>query len=83
MRINEAKSRFELEKNDLVVFADFERHGKALIIRYVESPPELRGTGAASELMQHIVNYARDEGFSINPVCSYAASWISRNTKNE
>jgi len=51
VRDNPDKSSFELDLGGQVVFACYARHGSTLIIPYVEAPPSLCGTGAASQLM--------------------------------
>ena len=80
MQINEAKSRFEILKNDGVVYADFEVRGDQLVIPYVYAPPQLRGSGAAGELMQEVLDYSREKNLKIVPICGYAAAWLKRNT---
>lgn len=76
---NTAKSRFEYTVNGATAFADYRREGSTLYIDYVEAPPELRGTGAAGNLMKHIMEAAQRENLKVVPICGYAASWISRN----
>jgi uncharacterized protein len=78
VRDNAASSRFELEREELVAFATYQRQGSNLVIRHVESPLPLRGKGVAGELMQGIVDMARSEGWTITPLCSYAAAWMRR-----
>jgi predicted GNAT family acetyltransferase len=73
---NREKSRFELDVNGQIVFADYRRQDSVLVILYIEAPPSLRGTGAASRLMEAIAEIARSEGRKIAPLCDYAASWI-------
>jgi predicted GNAT family acetyltransferase len=75
---NAAGRRFELDIDGQVVFADYERRGSALVIRYVEAPPPLRGTGAADTLMRGVAEIARREGRTIMPLCSYAGAWLRR-----
>ena len=43
----------------------------------------LRGTGAASRLMQQIVDHARAEKLVIVPRCSYATAWFERHPEAE
>lgn len=78
---NTAKSRFELQVGHAVAYADYRRDNGVLFIDYVEAPQELRGTGAAGRLMQHVVEAAKRENLSITPICGYAATWLSRNAK--
>jgi predicted GNAT family acetyltransferase len=75
---NVERGRFELDVNGQVVFARYGRQGPVMAIYHVEAPPPLRGTGAASRLMQGVVEVARAEGCKIAPYCGYAAAWIRR-----
>jgi predicted GNAT family acetyltransferase len=75
---NREQSRFELEEGGAVAFANYQRDGATLVIRYVEAPPVLRGTGAAGRLMQGVMEIARSEGSKVVPLCGYAAAWIRR-----
>ena len=43
----------------------------------------LRGTGAASRLMQQIVDHARAEKLVMVPRCSYARAWFERHPEAE
>lgn len=78
VRDNPARQRFELEERGLIVFADYRRRPGVLVIPHVETPPVLRGQGAAGRLMQGIVDLALAEGVKIQPQCPYAAAWLQR-----
>ncbi len=81
-RDNRDAGRFELEIGGLIVFALYRRDGQTLLIRHVEAPFSLRGTGAASRLMEQIMAVARGEGLKILPLCGYAAAWIARHREH-
>jgi uncharacterized protein len=78
IRDNIERSRYELEIDGQIVFANYRRDGAMLSILHVEAPPPLRGTGAAGRLMQGIVESARATGAKIVPLCGYAATWLRR-----
>jgi Predicted acetyltransferase len=78
IRDNAAGRRFELEIDGQVVFANYDRRDDTLVIRYVEAPVPLRGTGAADRLMRGIAGIARAEGRTITPLCGYAGAWLRR-----
>ena len=78
VRDNAARGRFELEVGGHVAFADYRRQGETLVIPHVEAPLPLRGTGAAGQLMEGVMEIARSEGLKVIPICGYAASWIRR-----
>lgn len=78
-RHNPELSRYELEVDGLLAFADYQRSGHRLVIPHVEADPALRGQGAAARLMAQVAKVARSEGMRITPLCSYAAAWLRRN----
>jgi uncharacterized protein len=82
MRDNPEKQRYELEVDGHTVFANYRREGNVLHILYVESPPVLRGTGAANQLLLDIMTLARTNGEKVNPICGYAAAWLRKNQKD-
>ncbi|HSV30185.1 MAG TPA: GNAT family N-acetyltransferase [Candidatus Omnitrophota bacterium] len=75
---NPARSRFELNVDGKIAFANYRRDGDVLTIPHVEAPPSLRGTGAAGELMKGVMEIARAQGLKVVPICSYASLWIRR-----
>lgn len=75
---NPERSRFELEEQGLVAFADYRLHGDRLVIPHVEAPPALRGTGAAGRLMTGMLDMIRERGLKVIPVCPYASAFIRR-----
>ena len=76
MNDNVKLHRFELAENGLTVFADYRQHDSRYVLLHVEADPALRGTGAASRLMEQIVAYAREKSFSLVPRCAYAVDWF-------
>ncbi len=79
-RNNGDQGRYELHIGASFAYASYHITGTTLYIDYVEAPPELRGTGAAGRLMEHIVSDARAKDLTIIPICGYAASWLRRHT---
>jgi predicted GNAT family acetyltransferase len=75
------RRRFELAEPGGVVFATYRRQDGRLYIDHVETPPALRGAGAAGRLMEAVDALARDEGLTLTPICSYAADWLRRRQK--
>jgi len=75
---NSAARRFELEEDGSTVIAEYHLKDGSLYIDYVESPPALRGTGAAGRLMEGVMRIARERDYTVIPVCGYAVAWIKR-----
>jgi len=42
------------------------------------SPPELRGRGVAGEIVAKALEWARDEGLTVIPSCSYVAKYLEK-----
>lgn len=75
---NAGLSRFELEVDGHIAFADYRREPGRLVIPYVEAPPALRGAGAAGRLMEGVLAIARRDRLKVTPICGYASAYIRR-----
>jgi hypothetical protein len=78
---NPERSRFELEEQGLVAFADYRLQGDRVVIPHVEAPLALRGTGTAGRLMTGVLDIIRERGLKVVPVCPYAAAFIRRHAE--
>ena len=79
---NSTLNRFELALPGGIAFADYERRADRVIITHVETPPALRGQGAAGQLMQGIVAWAGAHQARLTPVCSYAVAWFDKHPQH-
>lgn len=79
---NTGKNRFELELDGGIAVADYTRDGNTVSVNRVFVPEELRGQGAAGQIMAEIVKAAEKNGDKIIPVCSYAVAWMEKHGKN-
>lgn len=60
---------------------DFTRPDAGVMrIEYVEVAPELRGTGLGRQLVQAAVDWARDGGLKVVPICGYARAVMTRDS---
>ncbi len=75
---NPAASRYELVEDKKLAFADYRLEGGVLILPHIETDPDLRGKGAAGRLMIGVLELARENGWKVRPICSYASSYIQR-----
>lgn len=53
-----------------------------MYINHVFVVSHLRGQGIAGDLMNFALNYAKEENLDIEPICSYARSFIFREGNN-
>lgn len=75
---NTDAGQYEVEIDGQTVFARYRKAGSVLTILWVEAPAALRGAGAAGRLMKLVAAEARSQGWSVVPVCGYAAAWLRR-----
>ena len=78
LRNNAEAARYEMDEQGQTSWADYRLQGERLYIDHAESPPALRGTGAAGRLMKALAQDARNRGLKITPICGYAAAWLRR-----
>jgi predicted GNAT family acetyltransferase len=75
---NTDAQQYEIGVDGETVFARYRKGDGVLTILWVEAPAALRGTGAAGRLMKLVAAEAKANGWSIVPVCGYAAAWLKR-----
>lgn len=81
MKNNNSLSRFELEIDGKICFANYRIEKNIINIDYVFAPIELRGTGAAGKLMEEISEYAKKNNQKLFPICGYAKVWLKKHSK--
>lgn len=55
------------------------RRGTVRAAEHTLVPPEIGGRGVAARLVEALVDDAREQGFTIDPVCSYIDAAFRRN----
>ena len=82
VRDNTDRSRFELEEDGKLAFAEYRLEGKVMTIPHVEADPALRGSGSAGRLMTGVMEITRGRSLKILPICGYAAAWMRRHPQH-
>ena len=59
-----------------------ERPGRVLDFTHTFVPVALRGGGIASELTEHALRYAREQGYKIIPSCPFVATFVARHPEH-
>jgi predicted GNAT family acetyltransferase len=80
---NEAKSRFELAVDGDTAFLEYRLDGKKLVLTHAEVPEAFEGLGYGSKLVKLTLQYARDEGLSIEPDCSFVRTYFERHPEEQ
>lgn len=59
-------------------YVEYERVGDSIALTHTIVPAEIGGRGIAGDLVKQAFEYAKEEGLSVIPVCSYAVAWVGR-----
>ena len=78
VRDNKALSRFELDVDGGVAFANYRLAPSAVIITHTETPPALRGRGIASELVEGALALIRADGHKVIAGCGFVVDYLRK-----
>ncbi len=70
--------RFQAVVESTTAYLSYERSGSTVAMTHTIVPAEIGGRGIAGELTRTAVEWARAEGLTIDPQCSYVRSWLAR-----
>lgn len=77
------QGRFEIHSEGFVAELSYTLDGKVIILVHTEVPPELEGRGIGSRLAKAGLDYARENGLKVIPVCSFVDGYIKRHPEYE
>jgi len=78
VRDNKAQSRFELDAEGAVAFANYRLTPSAVVITHTETPHSLRGRGIASELVKGALELIRADGRKVVAGCSFVVDYLEK-----
>jgi predicted GNAT family acetyltransferase len=78
VRDNKAKSRFELDVEGAVAFANYRLTPTTVIITHTETPRPLPGRGIASELVQGALQLIRADGLKVVAGCGFVVDYLHK-----
>jgi predicted GNAT family acetyltransferase len=79
VRDNKAQSRFELDVEGAVAFANYRLTPSAVIITHTETPHALRGRGVASGLVKGALELIRADGHKVIAGCGFVVDYLHKN----
>ncbi|MEH2508865.1 putative GNAT family acetyltransferase [Nitrobacteraceae bacterium AZCC 1564] len=78
VRNNAALSRYELDVNGSIAFANYRLAPGKVIITHTETPPALRGRGIASRLVQGALEQIRANGLKVVAGCGFVVDYLQK-----
>ncbi len=82
VRDNKAQSRFELDVEGGLAFANYRLTSSAVIITHTETPRALRGHGIASELVAGALELIRADGRKVIAGCSFVVDYLRKHPEH-
>ena len=80
---NEARQRFEATVDGVLCVCDYQLRGKVMWMTHTGVPPAVGGRGIAAELVRVALEWAGQQGFSIEPSCSYVEVYMRRHPQTQ
>src|SRR6478609_4118381 len=78
LRINTTLNQFELEVGQSMAFIEYKLSADRLFLIHTEVPHELEGKGVGSAIVQKALQYAKDNGYKIVPLCPFIQTYLQR-----
>lgn len=79
--INDNGRFFINENGKILAEMDYQMKGKVLLILHTEVDDSLAGKGIGKQLVTAAVEYARNNGYRIKSVCSFAKGILDKTSK--
>lgn len=78
--INQDKKRFELHTEGYIAFIDYILNNQnVMFLTHTEVPKELGGKGVGKELVKSSLQYLKDNGHTLAPICPFVAAYVKKN----
>jgi uncharacterized protein len=75
---NHNASRFEAKLDGQLAVIEYVQQEGIIAFTHTEVPDALEGRGIASRMAQVALEYAREQGLRVLPLCPFVASYIKR-----
>lgn len=82
VRDNKDLSRFELDAEGGLAFANYRLSPGKVIITHTETPPALRGRGIASELVKGALALIRADGQKVVAGCGFVVDYLDKHPED-
>jgi predicted GNAT family acetyltransferase len=75
---NAALNRYEMKTEHGLAVAVYHQRGDRRVFTHTEVPPADEGKGYASQVVKAALDGTRQEGFKIQPACSFVVAYVRR-----
>ncbi len=78
---NQDVARFEIEVGEHLSVLDYRLNEKTIVFTHTGVPPALEGNGIGSLIVRAGLDYAREQGYKVLPLCSFVDAYIRRHSE--
>jgi predicted GNAT family acetyltransferase len=78
---NPEARRFEIHYGEEMARLEYRLRASTIIYTHTVVPPSLKGHGIAERLAREALDYARERGLSVVPLCPYVADYIEKHAE--
>lgn len=78
LKVNPVTNRLELEVEGSTAFIEYKLSHQKLFLVHTEVPSVLEGKGVGKAIVEKALQYARDNGYKIVPLCIFVQSYLKR-----
>ncbi len=75
---NSSLQRFEWVEDGILSVLDYQLQDGVMVISHTGVPEAVGGRGIAADLTRYALDTARENGWKVRALCSYAAAYIKR-----
>ncbi|MEO8515474.1 MAG: GNAT family N-acetyltransferase [Flavobacterium sp.] len=77
--LNEEKKRFEFEVENHIAFIEYIlTNENIMFLTHTEVPIALEGKGVGSAIVSKTLQYIKEKGYTLAPLCSFVAAYVKR-----
>ena len=78
---NESAKRFEVHVEDMISVLEYRSQDDLISFTHTGVPPALEGNGIGSLIVRAGLDYAREQGYRVEPLCSFVDAYIRRHAE--
>lgn len=70
--------RFELHFSNAIAFLEYRIKDGVMYLIHTEVPEALQGSGVGGRLVQQVLKYVAEQGYTVVPYCPFARAYLLR-----
>lgn len=75
---NPDEKRFEIQLDGGLAMVEYLLNKTNIIFTHTEVPVEYEGQGIGNLLAKHVLDYAREQGYKVQPLCPFIKAYVIR-----